>query len=91
MEMDIDDYIEEVKFQMTEFDVLQEDSILNWERQFRHWIMEHKKDPHILYKSPEDIHIKIKTEDDMEKIAAGFYRAVKKGKEEDYWKQFKLL
>ncbi|SFR56512.1 hypothetical protein [Anaeromicropila populeti] len=91
MELDFEDFVEEVKFQMTEYDRLTEEMILNWEIQAREWVKRNKNKPYLTYKAPDDIIVKIKSEDDMEELARLFYRAVRDDQLERYWKNFKLI
>lgn len=86
MEMDLEDYLEEVKFQMTEYDILDEKRILGWEKQARKWVAAHKTNPRIHYRSGEDIWVTVKSEEDLEKTAEKFSQAVKKEQTEKYWK-----
>lgn len=87
---DIEDFIEEVKFQMTEYDVLDEETILDWEKKARAYIMKQKKSNTIFIKSEDEVYIKIKDETVMERIALEYYRAYRDHDLEVYWKKFKL-
>lgn len=87
---DIDDYIEEVKFQMTEYDVLEEDTILDWEAKARDYIMKHKNNKNITIKTKDEIYIRIANEDVMAKIALEYYRAFRDNKLDQYWKKFEI-
>ena len=91
MELDLEDFLEEVKFQMTEFDILEEETILGWEEKVRRWIEHHPDKKYLTVKSEDDVQIKIKNEDVMEEIARKFYQAVKNQQEDQYWKKFQLL
>jgi hypothetical protein len=87
---DIEDFIEEVKFQMTEYDVLEEETILDWEKKARAYIMKQKKNKNIIIKSEDEVYIKIKDEEVMERIALEYYRAFRDGDMDGYWKRFRL-
>ncbi len=87
--MDLEDYIEEVKFQMTEWDYLEEEMILGWEDKAREWT-EHHFDRQIVKKG-EDVTVFFKDEELPETMARKFYRAVRDDNEEQYWKDFDLL
>ncbi len=87
--MDLEDYIEEVKFQMTEWDYLEEEMILEWEDKAREWV-EHHSDRQILKKG-EDITVLFKDEELPETMARKYYRAIRDQKDDDYWKNFDLL
>lgn len=92
MELDFEDFIEEIKFQMTEYDEsLGEDIILDWEERVRAWVQNHRDKKYLKVKSEDDIIIRIPNEDVMEEIAQTFCLAVKNGKTENYWRQFKLI
>jgi hypothetical protein len=91
MELDLEDFLEEVKFQMTEYDRLEKEIILDWEAKARQWVETHKDKKYITYKAKDDIQIKIKDEDIMFDIALKFYQAVKKDQIQEYWKTFQLI
>lgn len=95
MELDFEDFIEEVKFQMTEFDRLTEEDILDWEEKARAWVDENPKQRYLKYKSPDDIMVKLKNEDAAvevpQEIARLYYRAVRDDKVMEYWDDFKMM
>lgn len=88
---DIEDFIEEVKFQMIEYDVLEEKTILDWEKKARAYIMKQKNNKNIIIKSKDEIYIKIKDEEVMARIALEYYRAYRDHDLEGYWKNIKLV
>lgn len=91
VEVDIEDYLEEVKFQMTQYELLTESVILDWEDRVREWIRKNgTKRKAITIKSEDDICIKLKKEEEMEEEALQYYKAVKQDQIENYWKQFCL-
>jgi len=95
MELDFEDFIEEIKFQMTEFDRFTEEDILGWEEKARVWVKENQSQRYLKYKSEDDIIVKLKNEDAAvevpQEIARLYYRAVRDDKVEAYWEQFKLM
>lgn len=91
MELDFEDFIEEVKFQMTEYDILEEETILAWEEKVREWVKRHSDKKYLWVKAEDDIFVKIKDEDVMFEIARKYYQAVKNNQEADYWKRFQLI
>ena len=90
MELDLEDFIEEIKFQMTEYDELQKETILDWEDRFMKWVDLHGSKNKKLTKSGDGFLIKIKNEDLMEEIAGKFYDSYKNQKVDYYWKTFNL-
>lgn len=88
---DFEDYVEEVKFQMTEYDNLTEEIILDWEKKIREWILTNNDGKNIIVKSPEDIFIVVKDENIMYNVALRFHNAVRKGTQDEYWKNLTLL
>lgn len=92
LDYDLEDYLEEVKFQMTLWDYLEEDMILEWEEKAREW-MDNFHDPKCkrVIKKGEDITIRVKDEQIFEDLARLYYRAKKDGTEDAYWKKFSLL
>ncbi|MBR3772803.1 MAG: hypothetical protein IKL07_11110 [Clostridium sp.] len=95
MELDFEDFIEEIKFQMTEFDRLTEDDILDWEEKARAWVDENSEQKYLKYKSADDITVKLKNEDAAvdvpQEIARLYYRAVRDDAVDKYWDDFKLM
>lgn len=91
MEMDFEDFIEEIKFQMTEYDILEEEIILDWEERVRQWMKDNRHKSCVRYKSEDDILIRVRNEDAMEEIALKFYKAVRNQQEDKYWKTFELI
>lgn len=91
MELDFEDFVEEIKFQMTEYEELTESIILEWEDRVREWIRRYKDRTGRIIKKGEDIIIRVIDEDMEYKIAAKFYDAYRKNGLEGYWKKFNLL
>ena len=92
--MDLEDYIEEVKFQMVDAydDVLDKETILSWEEKARDWVEKnHKKCQDIRYRSEDEIYIRVKNEETCEAVAKKFYQAYIKKNTEEYWKKFKIV
>ncbi len=89
IEMDFDEFIEEVKFQMTEYDVLEDSMIFDWEDKVREWVDSH--DDKRIVRHGEDITLKIKDEEICEEIAKEYYKAVKNNLEDIYWNRFSLF
>lgn len=93
MDWDLEDFIEEVKFQMTQYDYLEDEKIFEWEEKARKWVEMHKDKKYIKYKSKDEIYLALDSEDTevMEKIARIYYKSVKNKTEEAYWKTFHVL
>lgn len=95
MNFDFEDFIEEIKFQMTEYDRLTEDDILDWEDKARAWVDENPDQRYLNYKSADDITVKLKNEDAAvevpQEIARLYYRAVRDDAVDKYWDDFKLM
>lgn len=89
IEIDFEDFIEEVKFQLTEYEELEEEVILDWEKKMRAWILNHTDKKAFRIKSKDDICIYLKDEDEMYDIANQYYTALKNTKDKDYWKHLK--
>lgn len=88
---DFEDFVEEVKFQMTEYEDLTEEIILDWEARVREWIMKHSDGKKIIVKDKDDILVMVKDENIMYNIALRFHNAVRKGIQDEYWSNFSLL
>ena len=91
IEMDFEDFIEEVKFQMTEFDALDEKTIKEWEAKARTWVDKHDDKKRRIIKHDDEIIVKVKDEEVCFEIAEKFYKAVKYDKVKDYWYKFTLI
>lgn len=95
MDLDFEDFIEEIKFQMTEFDRLTEDDILDWEDKARVWVEHNSKQKYLKYKSADDIMVKLKNEDAAievpQEIARLYYRAVRDDAVDKYWADFNFM
>lgn len=87
---DLDDYLEEIKFEMTQYEELTKEVILEWENKAREWALSNNDNKRIFVKNKDDISIMVKDEDIMHNIALQFYNSYIKGEEEKYWKKFKL-
>lgn len=94
MEMDLEDYIEEVKFQMIDAydEILNKEMILEWEKKAREWIEKDRgKTSCVRYRSEDEVYIKVKSEEVCEETAKKFYRAVTGNTVDGYWKNFKIV
>lgn len=89
IELDFEDFVEEIKFQMTEYEELEKEAILDWEDKLRQWILEHEDKKSFLVKSKDDITVYLKTEDQMHDLAEEFYKAYKHNQLDEYWKNLK--
>lgn len=89
IELDFEDFIEEVKYQMTEYEGLDKETILTWEDKLRRWIWEHEDKKSFLVRSREDITVFLKDEDEMSDLAGDFYKAYKNNQLDEYWKNLK--
>lgn len=88
---DFEDFVEEVKFQMTEFDVLTEELILDWEDKVRAWLETYEDKKHRIIKKGEDVTLNIKDEELMAQLALAYYRAVRDQKLDEYWREFHIF
>ena len=59
---DLDDYLEEVKYLMTEYEDLTEEIILEWEEKVREWVEKNIDGKSIKKKNDDEILIKVKDE-----------------------------
>lgn len=92
MEYDLEDYLEEVKFQMTLWDYLEEDMILEWEDKAREWVAKFNKPKcRSIIKRGEDVTILVKDEKIFEDLARLYYRAKRYDGEAEYWKNFSMI
>lgn len=89
IEMDLEDYIEEVKFQMLEWDKLTDDMIFEWEAKARRWVEEHNSKR--IIKKGEDVTLLVKDEDYPAELARLYYRAKRDNTEHEYWMKFQLV
>lgn len=91
--VDFEDFIEEVKFQMTEYDNLTEEIILDWEEHVREWLEHYNGKNKHLIKKGEDVTVMLKDEstEPMEEMARKYYHVIKNQTQDDYWSNFKLV
>lgn len=89
IEIDFEDFVEEVKFQLTEYEEMDEATILDWESKMRKWIMNHTDKQMFHVTSKDDIRVFLREEDEMYDIANQYYIALKNTKDKDYWKHLK--
>lgn len=90
MEMDLEDFVEEVKFQMTEYEALDEKTIKEWEAKARKWVDKHSDKKYGIIKHRDEILVKVKDEEACIEIADKYYKAFKNDKLKDYWYKFTL-
>lgn len=88
VEIELEEFLEEVKFQMTNYEELDKDTILRWEKNVRKWIENHKK--RNIIKAKDDIILKIKDEDVMFDMAKQYHKAFILNKEDNYWTRFDI-
>lgn len=86
-EMDFEDFVEEIKFLMTEYEDMEEETILDWEEQLRIWVMDHKDKRFIHVKNRDDIKVFPYGEEELEELAEEYHKAIQTGKTRDYWKK----
>lgn len=91
MQFELEEFLEEVKFQMIEWDKLTEEDILAWEANARKWLDSYKDTKHLVSKKGDDVYVKIKNEDVMSEHARLYYRAKRDEKFDEYWKKFNLF
>ncbi|MFV0343782.1 MAG: hypothetical protein ACK5JH_12985 [Anaerocolumna sp.] len=89
IEMDLEDYLEEVKFQMTEWDKLTDDMIFEWEFKAREWVDKHNSSR--IKKHGENVTLLLKDEDYPQTLARLYYRAKCDNSEVKYWNDFQLF
>lgn len=91
MELDLEDFIEEVKFQMVELEELEEEVILDWEKRAREWVNTHEDPKKRIIKYRNSIFVKVKDDDVMAEVAAKFFKAFRGNSLDQYWKTFTLI
>lgn len=85
---DIEDYLEEIKYLLTEYDEMTEDIILEWEDKAREYIMSHSDGKKIKMKSEDDIQIAVKDEQIFWDMALKYHNFYRKGEVDKYWDEF---
>lgn len=89
--MDFEDFVEEVKFQMTEYDILEEEIIFDWEDRAREWLEIHEEQCNYIKRKGEDVLVKVPSEEICEDVARKYYIAVKNKQVDGYWDHFQLI
>lgn len=88
---DLEDYLEEIKFLMTEYDDINDkDIILDWEAKARDWAYTHNDGKKVKVKSKDDIQVAVKDENIMWDMALKYNNYYRKNKQREYWKEFDL-
>lgn len=85
---DIEDYLEEIKYLLTEYDEMTEEIILEWEDKAREYIMSHSDGKKIKMKSEDDIQIAVKDEQIFWDMALKYHNFYRKGEVDKYWDEF---
>lgn len=88
---DLEDYLEEIKYLMTEYDELTEEVILDWEEKVRQWVDKNIDDKNIRKRKEDEILIKVKDENIFWDMALKYHNFYRKGQVEEYWENFDLL
>ena len=88
---DLEDYLEEVKFLMTEYEVLTENVILDWEKKARKWVDNNIDEKNIRKRHEDEILVIVKDENIFWDIALKYNNYYRKGKEKEYWDNFSLI
>ena len=88
---DLEDYLEEVKFLMTEYEVLTEEIILDWEKKARKWVDSNIDGKNIRKRREDEILVIVKDENIFGDIALKYNNYYRKGKEKEYWDTFSLI
>lgn len=89
IEIDFEDFVEEIKYQMTEYEELDETTILEWEKKLRKWIKENRDKKCFHVKSKDVITVFLKDEDETYELAEKYHKAYKSNKVDEYWKKLK--
>ena len=87
---DIEDYLEEIKYLLTEYDEMTEEVILEWEDKAREYIVSHSDGKKIKMKNEDAIQIAIKDEQIFWDIALKYHNYYRKGEVDRYWKEFNV-
>ena len=95
IEIDLYDFIEDIKYEMTEYEILDEKTIKDWEKRARNWIEEHDDKKKRIVKLKNRIIVKVKDEEvayDLAcDIAEKYDQACQSSKTDEYWSKFSLL
>ena len=84
---DLEDYLEEIKYLLTEYDEMTEEIILDWEQKVREWVSKNLKDNKIKH-NKDDIKIMIQDENIFWDMALKYHNYYRKGKQDEYWREF---
>lgn len=85
---DIEDYLEEIKYLLTEYDEMTEEVILEWENNAREYIMSHSDGKKIKMRNEDDIQIAVKDEQIFWDMALKYHNYYRKGEVDKYWEEF---
>ncbi|MBE5934537.1 MAG: hypothetical protein E7262_01930 [Lachnospiraceae bacterium] len=85
---DIEDYLEEIKYLLTEYDEMTEEIILEWEEKARECIIKMSDGKKIKMKNEDDIQIAVKDEQIFWDMALKYHNYYRKKQIDEYWKEF---
>ena len=88
---DLEDYLEEIKFLMTEYDELTEEIILAWEDKTRKWVDNNIDGKNIRKRREDEILVIVKDENVFWDMALKYHNYYRKGNEDEYWENFSLI
>ena len=88
---DIEDYLEEIKYLLTEYEEMTEEVILDWEDRAREYILKHNDGKNIKVKNEDDIKIMVKDEQIFWDMALKYHNYLRKGMKDAYWKEFNVM
>lgn len=88
---DLEDYLEEIKYLMTEYDELTEEVILDWEEKVRQWVENNIDGKNIRKKKEDEIMVKVKDENIFWDMALKYHNFYRKEQVEEYWNEFNLI
>lgn len=87
IKLKIDDFVYEVKEEISCYEELGREGADEWENNFRKWLNDGKKKKHIKGQGEEAVYM-IEDESDIFDIADEYLQAAEENKINEYWKKF---
>jgi hypothetical protein len=91
MEFELDEFLEEIKVEMSGYEEITEELINNWETRTKAWILENVNKKNRIIKNNNSIYIQLDDESDIFKVVDRYLAAVDGDEVEAYWQGFSLL
>ncbi|MFP4697898.1 MAG: hypothetical protein ACLFMO_04235 [Eubacteriales bacterium] len=91
MKLLLEDFLEEVKLEMTGYEEIDEDLIKNWECRAKDWVYLNIGKKNRIIKENNSIYVEIDDESEIFKVVDRYFSAIDNNETEKYWQGFFLI